>query len=183
MAGKPCSSPWGAIQAVTPILPGVYDVIADCHGGIMVRADAADFLSPAAKTCGARHNGYLCYEEDYDYQIVLRELLDKKMWQIPADSNKAEYEAQLNESLEFWNPAYWRARESVFFGHSENDIHVIYKLPETGIFTENLQWPAGEVNTAGSLIFIVQWRVLIKKKEDNRKAVHCSTRFVILSIA
>ena len=49
----------------------------------MVSLDMAAILSPAARKCGLKMGDYLCFEEDCDENIVLRELLDKKLWQIP----------------------------------------------------------------------------------------------------
>ncbi len=39
----------------------------------MVADEAAAILSPAAKKCGFKDKGYLCYEEDAQESVVLRE--------------------------------------------------------------------------------------------------------------
>ena len=49
----------------------------------MVAREAAAILSPAAKKCGFKDKGYLCFEEDAQESVVLRELLDKKLWKVP----------------------------------------------------------------------------------------------------
>ena len=55
---------------------------------------------------------YLCYEEDCDENIVLRELLDKKLWSIPDRiKDKAAFEENINKSLREYNPDYWRSRQ------------------------------------------------------------------------
>ena len=46
----------------------------------MVANEVAAVLSPAAKKCGFKDKGYICYEEDAQESVVLRELLDKKLW-------------------------------------------------------------------------------------------------------
>lgn len=68
-------------------------------------------LSPAAVKCGFRQGGYLCFEEDSQEAVVLRELLDKKLWSIPERiKDKAAFEENINKSLREYNPDYWRAR-------------------------------------------------------------------------
>ena len=81
------------------------------HGGTMVSKEVAAFLSPAAKKCGFRQGGYLCFEEDTQEEVVFRELLDKRLWKIPDRiRNKEAFEENINQSLREHNPAYWRAR-------------------------------------------------------------------------
>ena len=70
-------------------------------------------LSPAAKKCGFKDKGYICYEEDAQESVVLRELLDKKLWKIPDRiKDKERFEENLNQSIRQYNPEYWRARQS-----------------------------------------------------------------------
>jgi hypothetical protein len=109
--GQPYSSPWGAVQTCEELVNGVFQVTTAGHGGIMVRQNSADFLSPEARKCGFREDGFLCYEEDCNAQIVIRELLDKKLWEpqlLCAD--KKQYEIGINESLQMWHPEYWATR-------------------------------------------------------------------------
>ena len=108
----PRLSPWGAIQKYEVMSDGVFQVSTHRHSGIMVRKNAADFLSPEARKSADSKGNYLCYEEDAGACIVIRELLDKKMWQIPNRfSNKAQYEDTINESLQKCYPEYWEARQ------------------------------------------------------------------------
>ena len=61
------------------------------------------------KRCG----GYLCFEEDTQEEVVLRELLDKKLWKIPERiKDKTAFEENINRSIKRYNPEYWRARQS-----------------------------------------------------------------------
>ncbi len=70
-------------------------------------------LSPAARKCGFRQGGYLCFEEDCQESVVLRELLDKKLWKIPERiKDTAAFEEGINKSLREYNPDYWRARQA-----------------------------------------------------------------------
>ena len=47
------------------------------------------------------------------FSVVLRELLDKKLWNIPDRiKDKAQFEENLNQSIRQYNPEYWRARQS-----------------------------------------------------------------------
>jgi hypothetical protein len=79
----------------------------------MVAREIEEFLSPAARRYGQRKNGYLCFEMDADEEIVFREMLDKKLWEIPARiRNKAAFEENINTALRRNHPQYWRSREN-----------------------------------------------------------------------
>ena len=109
----PSKSPWGKVQTCDLLCPGVFLVSTASHGGTMVSNEVAAFLSPAAKRCGFKRSGYLCFEEDTQEDVVLRELLDKKLWQIPERiKDKAAFEENINLSIRRYNPEYWRARQS-----------------------------------------------------------------------
>jgi len=113
MFNKPKKSPWGEIQACDTLCPGVFMVTAPDHGGTMVSKDIAAFLSPAAKKCGFRQDGFICFEENTQENVALRELLDKKLWAIPDRvRDKAAFEENINKSLREHNPDYWRARQA-----------------------------------------------------------------------
>lgn len=79
----------------------------------MVANDMAAILSPVAQKCGFRHNGFLCFEEDTQEDVVLRELLDKKLWAVPDRvKDKAAFEETINKSIRKHNPDYWRVRQA-----------------------------------------------------------------------
>ena len=85
----------------------------DCLSVIGLAREAAAILSPAAKKCGFKDKGYLCFEEDAQESVVLRELLDKKLWKVPDRiKDKAAFEENINRSIRQYNPDYWRARQS-----------------------------------------------------------------------
>ena len=110
MYQEPEKSPWGKVQTCDLLCPGVFLVSTASHGGTMVSKEVAAFLSPAAKRCGFQRG---CFEEDTQEEVVLRELLDKKLWQIPKRiKDKAAFEENINRSIKRYNPEYWRARQS-----------------------------------------------------------------------
>ena len=113
MFNQPEFSPWGEIQHSETLCPGVFMVDTASHGGTMVSKDMAAVLSTAARKCGLKQGGYLCFEEDTAEAIVFRELLDKKLWAIPDRiKDKAAYEENyINSRLREYHPDYWRARE------------------------------------------------------------------------
>lgn len=75
--------------------------------------EAAMLLSPEARNCGFREGGYLWFEEDCCEQVVLRELMDKKLWTPPADRIKdaAAFERAIDRVLQACQPEYWASRE------------------------------------------------------------------------
>ena len=113
MFSPPEYSPWGKVQVCDVICPGVYMVSTASHGGTMVANEMVSFLSPAARKCGMRQSGWLCYEEDTEENIVFRELLDKKLWTIPERiKDKAAFEQHINDALQQYHPEYWRMRQA-----------------------------------------------------------------------
>ncbi|MEQ2940315.1 DUF7007 domain-containing protein [Gemmiger formicilis] len=85
MFHAPKSSPWGEVQNCETLCPGVFLVSTASHGGTMVANEVAAVLSPAAKKCGFKDKGYICYEEDAQESVVLRELLDKNGYILHID--------------------------------------------------------------------------------------------------
>lgn len=109
---SPKTSPWGDVQTCDMLCPGVFLVSTASHGGTMVAREMSAVLSPAAQKCGLKMGDYLCYEEDCDENIALRELLDKRLWHIPDRiKDKAAFEENINNSLRQYNPDYWRSRQ------------------------------------------------------------------------
>ena len=102
MFHAPKSSPWGEVQNCETLCPGVFLVSTASHGGTMVANEVAAVLSPAAKKCGFKDKGYICYEEDAQESVVLRELLDKKLWKIP---DRIKDKGQFEEKTQSVHPA------------------------------------------------------------------------------
>ena len=108
----PDFSPWGKIDWSETLAPGFEMVATPSHGGIMVSRDASFMLSPAARKCGAWNGGYLCFEEDAAENVVLRELLDMKLWQIPDRiKDRSAFVENIDQNIQKYNPGYWSARE------------------------------------------------------------------------
>ncbi len=64
MFNNPEYSPWGRVQSCDVICPGVFLVSTASHGGTLVSNEVSAMLSLAARKCGFRQGGYLCFEED-----------------------------------------------------------------------------------------------------------------------
>ena len=110
----PSDSPWGEIQECKTLCPGAYSVSTEGHGGIMVSRKLAEkVFRKEAESCGFTEGAYLCFEEDCDEPVALRELMDKGMYQAPVNERFAPgaYEAVINDSLQTFHAAYWQARE------------------------------------------------------------------------
>lgn len=108
----PDISPWGKIDWSETLIPGMEMVATPSHGGIMVSREASFILTPAARKCGCWQGGYLCFEEDADENVVLRELLDQNLWQIPERiKDRATFEANIDQNIQTYHPEYWQARE------------------------------------------------------------------------
>ena len=113
MFSRPTNSPWGEVDYCDDLCPGVFLVFTAGHGGVMVVNEMKEFLSPAARKCGQRQNGFLCYEEDSAEAIVFRELLDKKLWDIPDRiKDRVAFEESIDNTLREYHPEYWRSREN-----------------------------------------------------------------------
>ena len=110
----PGYSPWGEVQTCETLCTGAYSVSTAGHGGVMVHRDLADkVFRKEAKECGFAEGVYLCFEEDCDGPVALRELMDKKLYQAPVNQyfGPGEYEKVIDRSLQHYHPEYWQARE------------------------------------------------------------------------
>ena len=113
LLSPPKDSPWGEVDYCDTLCPGVFLVATPGHGGVMVAREMEEILSPAARRQGQRKNGFLCYEEDSAEKIVFRELLDKKLWDIPERINdRAAFVESIDNTLREYHPDYWRSREN-----------------------------------------------------------------------
>jgi len=113
MYQQPEKSPWGEVQHCEILCPGVFLVSTASHGGTMFSKDMAAVLSPAARKCGFRHGGFLCFEEDSQEDVAFRELLDKRLWVVPNRiKDKTAFEENINKSIREYNPDYWRIRQA-----------------------------------------------------------------------
>ena len=106
-------SPWGMVQTSYTLCDGVYAVSTASHGGILVHRSAEHLLSQEAQYLGTRYGVYLCYEEDCKAPIVIRELLDSGKIIVPVNDRLTdeEFNKEVNENIQRWNPEYWEAYE------------------------------------------------------------------------
>jgi len=108
----PGTSPWGKIDWMETLAPGIDMIGAEGHGGIMVSREASFMLTPAARKYGHWQGGYLCFEAYAEENIVLRELLDQKLWHIPDRIKDLKgFEADINQRIQSGFPKYWKSRE------------------------------------------------------------------------
>ena len=115
MSRLPRKSPWGDVKRCGVLYKGIFTVSADMaeeRGGIMVRLSSAKVLSEAALKCGVRNKGYYIFDRKTSEPVIIRELLDKNLWEIPHYiGDKAKYEEKINTSLQQNQPEYWSARQ------------------------------------------------------------------------
>lgn len=112
MSRFPRTSPWGEVQHCEIMRRGVFMVTTAIHGGIMVRKTKADFLSDYARKIALKDRNYLYFEKNCDEQLAIRELLDKKLYEIPErimDKNIAI--ENINRSVKSFHPKYWEIRQ------------------------------------------------------------------------
>ena len=108
----PGYSPWGKIQSCKMLCPGAFEVSTSSHGGVMVSHQiVSEVLSAEAQKCGFQEGRYLCYEEDCDAPVALRELMDKGLFKAPVSDyfKPGEYSQVIDRSLRRYHPEYWTA--------------------------------------------------------------------------
>ena len=113
---EPRTSPWGRIQTIHTLCEGVYEVSTASHGGIMVANKLKDkYLSKYAQEEADKWGPYLCYEEDCQAPIALRELLDRKHIKCTPGfhGTPEEFEKCIDRSLQQWQPVYYAIRANM----------------------------------------------------------------------
>lgn len=111
---EPSFSPWGVVQTCKTICPGVFEVTTPSHGGIMARKQVVSkIFSESAQKIGFWERGCLCFEEDCDACVALRELMDRGLYAAPVNQyfGPGEYSACIDSSLQHFHSDYWKARE------------------------------------------------------------------------
>lgn len=109
---NPGMSPWGKIDWMETLAPGIDMIGASGEGGIMVSREASFMLSPTARKYGHWQGGYLCFEAHAEENIVLRELLDQKLWKIPDRIKDLKgFESDIDHRIQTSYPEYWKSRE------------------------------------------------------------------------
>jgi len=106
------SSPWGSIQHIEAVAPGIVWVSTPGHGGIGInKAAAARQLTPEAICRGISWGEHLFFEEDCAWAIVAYELPAVRAQVFGhAEISEAEQEAYLLGILSQWNRTYLLGR-------------------------------------------------------------------------
>ena len=120
---EPAFSPWGEVQTCKELCRGVYSVSTAGHGGLMAHLDVAETVfSGAARKCGFTEGRYLCFEEDCDEQVAIRELMDKKLFKAPVNDRfpPGQYEKVIDASIQAYHPDYWNFRKTHLLKSLEN---------------------------------------------------------------
>lgn len=102
---RPQYSPWGEIQHCEELCPGVFQVSTPSHGGVMARLGrASKHFSRAARQYSFVEGGYLCFEENCDSPVAIRELMDKGLYKAPVNQyyGPGEYEAAIDSSIQLY---------------------------------------------------------------------------------
>ena len=130
---RPPYSPWGEIQHCEELCPGVYQVSTASHSGVMAKLSVASKLfSMAVRQYGFVEGGYLCFEEDCEAPVAIRELMDKGLCKAPVNQyyGPGEYEAAIDRSIQRYQPEYWAYRERKLHLLERNQLSLFHREPE-----------------------------------------------------
>ena len=130
---RPQYSPWGEIQHCEELCPGVYQVSPSGRGGVMARLGRASKLfSKAARAYSFVEGGYLCFEENCDSPVAIRELMDRGLYKAPVNQyyGPGEYEAAIDSSIQLYQPEYWAYRERKLRLLARNQLSLFHREPE-----------------------------------------------------
>lgn len=123
----PEDSIWGEIQTSHYINKGIYEVSTASHGGIIMPVGVARYvLSREARREAQTDHGYVYFEEDCDWSVAFRELLDKGLFENIEEYYKETYAGSkdfngwlkeldrlTDESLKKWHNDYYVKRSDV----------------------------------------------------------------------
>ena len=130
---RPPYSPWGEIQHCEELCPGVYQVSTASHGGVMAKLSVASKLfSTAVRQYSFVEGGYLCFEEDCEAPVAIRELMDKGLCKAPVNQyySPGEYETAIDRSIQRYQPEYWAYRERKLHLLERNQLSLFHREPE-----------------------------------------------------
>lgn len=130
---RPPYSPWGEVQHCEELCPGVYQVSTASHGGVMAKLSVASKLcSMAVRQYSFVEGGYLCFEEDCEAPVAIRELMDKGLCKAPVNQyyGPGEYEAAIDRSIQRYQPEYWAYRERKLHLLERNQLSLFHREPE-----------------------------------------------------
>ena len=112
---EPMYSPWGTIDHCKMLCYGAFEVQTARHGGVMILRELADeYLSKEAQAVGFIEGRYLCFEEDCDSPVAIRELIDKGLMKAPVNQyyKEGEYSATIDDVIAAWHTDYLQAVEA-----------------------------------------------------------------------
>ena len=112
---EPMYSPWGTVDHCKMLCYGAFEVQTARHGGVMILRELADeYLSKEAQAVGFIEGRYLCFEEDCDSPVAIRELLDKGIMKAPVNQyyKEGEYSATIDGVIAAWHTDYLQAVEA-----------------------------------------------------------------------
>ena len=112
---EPMYSPWGTVDHCKMLCYGAFEVQTARHGGVMILRELADeYLSKEAQAVGFIEGRYLCFEEDCDSPVAIRELLDKGLVKAPVNQyyKEGEYSATIDDVIAAWHTDYLQAVEA-----------------------------------------------------------------------
>ena len=112
---EPMYSPWGTVDHCKMLCYGAFEVQTARHGGVMILRELADeYLSKEAQAVGFVEGHYLCFEEDCDSPVAIRELLDKGLMKAPVNQfyKGGEYSAVIDGVVSTWHQDYLQAVEA-----------------------------------------------------------------------
>ena len=112
---EPMYSPWGTVDHCKMLCYGAFEVQTARHGGIMIMRELVDeYLSKEAQAVGFMEGRYLCFEEDCDAAVAIRELLDKGLMKAPVNQyyKEGEYSATIDDVIAAWHTDYLQAVEA-----------------------------------------------------------------------
>lgn len=111
----------------------MYQVSTASHGGVMAKLSVASKLfSRAARQYSFVEGGYLCFEEDCEAPVAIRELMDKGLCKAPVNQyyGPGEYEAAIDRSIQRYQPEYWAYRERKLHLLERNQLSLFHREPE-----------------------------------------------------
>ena len=112
---EPMYSPWGTVDHCKMLCYGAFEVHTARHGGVMILRELVDeYLSKEAQAVGFVEGRYLCFEEDCDAAVAIRELLDKGLMKAPVNQyyKEGEYSATIDDVIAAWHTDYLQAVEA-----------------------------------------------------------------------
>ena len=98
---------YGGALSTQPPRKMIYGDVLDTSGDVLDRVLAVRFPGPNSYT-GEDSAEFHCHGSP----VVLRELLDMKLWQIPDRiKDRAAFVENIDQNIQKYNPGYWSARE------------------------------------------------------------------------